>query len=142
MLKSNMRAAGFPAALILYKHIGSSLLHKLNQFGWNRVGDETMEAILITGGIMLCSLLCVFASLRNRGEVLENTVPMLLCQFYIMVASLLYLAVLADGVMTRTLGMVALVLGAAPIVLKKSSFQGARYCIALGATLIACAMML
>jgi hypothetical protein len=67
---------------------------------------------------------------------------MLLCQFYIMVASLLYLAVLADGVMTRTLGMVALVLGAAPVVLKKSSFQGARYCIALGATLIACAMML
>ena len=59
-----------------------------------------------------------------------------------MVASLLYLAVLADGVMTRTVGMVALVLGAAPIVLKKSSFQGARYCIALGATLNACAMML
>ena len=100
-----------------------------------------MEAILITGGIVMSSLLCVFASLRNGGEVLENTIPMLLCQFYIMVASLLDLAVLADGVMTRTLGMVILVLGAAPAVLKKSSFQGARYCIALGATLTACAMM-
>ncbi|MBQ2777147.1 MAG: hypothetical protein IJF50_06560 [Peptococcaceae bacterium] len=100
-----------------------------------------METILIAGGIVLCSLLCVFASLRNGGEILNNMIPMLLCQFYIMVAALLYLTVLADGFLPRTLGMIIFVLGAAPAALKKASFQGARYCIALGATLLACAMM-
>ncbi len=97
--------------------------------------------MLITGGVVLCSLLCVFAALRNGGDVLQNMIPMLLCQFYLMVAALLYLTFMADGFFARTLGFVIFVLGAAPAALKKTSFQGARYCIALGATLAACAML-
>ena len=100
-----------------------------------------METVLITGGVVLCSLLCVFASLRNGGEILNDIVPLLLCQFYIMVAALFYLAVLADGFLPRTLGMIIFALGAAPLILRKNSFQGARYCIALGATLTACALL-
>lgn len=100
-----------------------------------------METIMITLGIMLFSLVCVFAALRNGGDVMNNLPFMLLCQAYIMVTALFYLTMLADNVIMNTLGMVTFVLGAAPIVLKKTSFQGARYCIALGATLIACMML-
>ncbi len=103
------------------------------------VDESTM--LLIAGGVMLCSLLCVFASLRNGGKMIQKPIPMLLCQFYLMMTALLQLTFLADGFITRVLGLLIFALGAVPAALKKNSFQGARYCIAFGAVLTAFAML-
>lgn len=108
-------------------------------FGVTTMGDSL--SLLLVFGVVLCSLLCVFAALRNGGEVLQGMLPMLLCQFYLMVTAMLYLTAAADGFLSQVIGFMVFALGAAPSALKKKSFQGARYCIALGATLIACAML-
>lgn len=108
-------------------------------FGVTAMGDSL--SLLLIFGVVLCSLLCVFAALRNSGEVLQGMLPMLLCQFYLMVTAMIYLAAVADGFLPQVLGFVIFALGAAPSAMKKKSFQGARYCIALGATLAACAML-
>lgn len=110
-------------------------------FGAEAVMVSNQMLFVMVFGVVLCSLLCVFASLRNGGEVLQNTVPMLLCQFYLMVTALLYLTTAADGFLLQVTGFIIFTLGVAPAAMKKKSFQGARYCIALGATLAACAML-
>lgn len=98
--------------------------------------------LLLTLGVMLCSLLCVFAALRNNGEILQKTALMLACQAYIMLTALMHLGTAPETIISQVMGFVTLALGIAPIIFKKSSFRGARYCIALGAMLAACTILL
>ena len=98
--------------------------------------------MLLMFGVMLCSLLCVFAALRNGGEVLESTPMMLLCQAFLLMAGMIQLAIGGSGFFSRVLAMVVFALGVAPIVIKKKSFQGARYCVAGGALLAALMLLL
>ena len=99
-------------------------------------------ALVLTFGIMFCSILCAFAALRNQGEVLEKTVLLLACQAYIILTALLHLATSPATIPSQVMGMVTVALGVAPIILKKNTFQGARYCVALGALLAAVTMLL
>ena len=98
--------------------------------------------LLLTFGIMFCSILCVFAALRNNGAVLENMVMMLLCQAFILLAAMMHLGTGPVTIVSRVMGMVTLAMGIAPTVIRKTSFQGARYCVAFGALMAAITMLL
>ena len=63
-------------------------------------------ALVLTFGIMFCSILCVFAALRNHGEVLEKTAFLLACQAYIILTALLHLGTGPDSMPSQVMGMV------------------------------------
>ena len=50
-----------------------------------------MLGLAMVLGIVLCSLLCVMAALRNGGVYLERQSILLLCQVYLVLAALLQL---------------------------------------------------
>lgn len=93
-------------------------------------------------GIVLCSLLCVMAALRNGGVYLERQSILLLCQVYLVLAALLQLYGAGSRIVGQVAGFLVLALGIAPIFFRKNNFRAARYCIALGATIAACAELL
>lgn len=105
-------------------------------------GASEKLLLLLVFGIILCSLLCIFAALRNGGEILQNTSLMLLCQAFLLLAAMIQLGITENTLFSRVVAMIVFALGVAPIVLKKKSFQGARYCIAGGAFLAACMLFL
>ena len=111
-------------------------------FGAEAVIVSNQMLFVMVFGVVLCSLLCVVAALRNNGEVLQKTSLMLACQAYIMLTALMHLGTAPEIIISQVLGFVTLALGIAPIIFKKSSFRGARYCIALGALLAACTILL
>lgn len=98
--------------------------------------------LLLLVGILLCSLLCVVAAFRNRGEVLQQPVVMILCQFYLILAAFLQLFSAGSVIISQVAGFLVLALGIASIFFRKNNFDAARYCIAIGAALAACALLL
>lgn len=98
--------------------------------------------LLLLVGVLLCSLLCVAAVFRNRGEILEKPVALFLCQIYLVLAALLQVASAGSNIISQVAGFLVLALGIASIFFRKSNFDAARYCIAFGAALAACALFL
>ena len=99
------------------------------------VGEQTAMLPILAIGIMFCSLICVVGALRNEGKMFEKIYVMLFCQFYILSIAMIQLTTAMGSVVQQVIGFVLLALGVAPIVVKKASFQAARYCIVLGGLL-------
>lgn len=104
--------------------------------------EHPMLGLAMVLGIVLCSLLCVMAALRNGGVYLERQSVLLLCQVYLVLAALLQLYGAGNSIVGQVAGFLVLALGIAPIFFRKNNFRAARYCIALGATIAACAELL
>lgn len=102
--------------------------------------DEAL-VFLITAGIVLWSLMCVMAALRNGGKSLEKPLLILSCQFFLVMAGLFQVAI-AETMFSRLLGVVVFAIAIFSIFLRRENFQHARYCIAFGAVLAACAVLL
>ena len=98
--------------------------------------------ILLALGVMMCSIVCVMLALLKNGSALEKTVYLVFCQLYILSVALIQINNAAGSIVGQVVGFMLLVLGIAPMILKKTSFQAARYCIALGALLAAMAMFI
>ena len=103
--------------------------------------QDEAAVFFIMMGIVLWSLLCVMAALRNNGKALEKQLLMLACQFFLVVAALFQCAV-AETVIAQVMGFVIFGLAIASIFFRREIFQGSRYCIALGAVLAAVSMLL
>lgn len=95
---------------------------------------------LLAVGIMLCSVVCVMLALLKNGAALEKNIYLVFCQLYILSIALVQMNNAGRSVVAQVLGFVLFALGVAPMLLKKNSFQGARYCVAFGALLAALVM--
>ncbi len=102
--------------------------------------DEAL-VFIITLGIVLWSLLCVMAALRNGGKSLEKPLLILSCQFFLVMAGLFQVAI-AETMISRLMGIVVFAISIFSIILRRENFQHARYCIAIGAALAACSILL
>lgn len=102
--------------------------------------DEAL-VFLITLGIVLWSLLCVLAALRNGGKALEKSLMMFACQFFLVMAAFFQFAV-AENMISRMMGIVVFAIAVFSIFLRRENFQASRYCIAIGAVLATCAVLL
>lgn len=102
--------------------------------------DEAL-IFLITLGIVLWSLLCVMAALRNGGKSLEKPLMILACQFFLVMAALFQVAI-AESMISRLMGVVVFTAAIISIFLRRDNFQLSRYCIAIGAVLATCAVLL
>ena len=105
-------------------------------------GEQAAMLPIVAIGIMICSLLCILGALRENGKMFENTYIMLFCQFYLLSIAMIQLTNATGSVVHQVIGFVLLALGVVPIVLKKASFQGARYCLALGGVVTALVMFI
>lgn len=102
--------------------------------------DEAL-VFIITLGIVLWSLLCVMAALRDGGKSLEKPLLLLACQFFLVMAAFFQIAV-AENILSRLLGVAVFAIAVISIFLRRENFQDARYCIAGGAVLAVCAVLL
>lgn len=98
--------------------------------------------IVLLLGVVLCSLLCVAAALLHEGETLQRSSVMLISQIYLVLTALLQLSVAGDSVVAQVAGFLVFALGIAPVFFRKNNFRAARYCIAVGAVVAACAILL
>lgn len=98
--------------------------------------------LLLLVGVLLCSLLCVVAAFRNQGEILQKPAALFLCQIYLVLAALLQVASAGSDIISQVAGFLVLALGIASIFFRRNSFDASRYCIAFGAALAACALLL
>lgn len=98
--------------------------------------------ILMIVGIVLCSLLFVIAALLHGGEVMERRGAMLSGQTYLVLTAMMQLSLAEDRLLAQVAGFLVFALGIASIILRKNNFRAARYCIALGATVAACGVLL
>ena len=99
-------------------------------------------AIVMLLGVMLCSLLCVMAALLHGGETLQRSSVMLISQVYLVLTALLQLSVAGDRIVAQVAGVLVFALGVAPGFFRKNNFRAARYCIAVGSVVAACAILL
>jgi len=102
--------------------------------------DEAF-VFLVTLGIVLWSLLCVMAALRNGGKSLEKTLLMFACQFFLVMASFFQIAI-AETIISRLMGVAVFAAAIISIFMRRDNFQLSRYCIAVGAVLATCAVLL
>ena len=92
-------------------------------------------------GIVLWSLLCAMAAMRNGGKILEKFAMMLVCQFYLVMVGLFIIA--ATGtILSRMIGMAIFALAIVSTIIRRENFLYARYCILIGALLATCTLML
>ena len=96
--------------------------------------DEAF-VFLVTLGIVLWSLLCVMAALRNGGKSLEKALLMFACQFFLVMASFFQIAI-AETIISRLMGVAIFAAAIISIFMRRDNFQLARYCIAAGAVLL------
>jgi len=98
--------------------------------------------MLLLVGILLCSLLCLAVAFYNGGELLERQWVLLLCELYLVLAALVQLKSAGAAMIPQIMGFLVLALGILPVFFRKTNFDMARYSVALGATLAACALLL
>ena len=99
-------------------------------------------AIVMLLGVMLCSLLCVMAALLHGGETLQRSSVMLISQVYLVLTALLQLFVAGVRFVPHVAVFLVFALGVAPVFFHKNNLHSARYCIAVGSVVAACAILL
>lgn len=109
-------------------------------------GMETMlqdESVLfwIKTGIVLWSLLCVMAAMRNNGDALNNIVMLLACQFFLAIVGLFILTI-AQTVLFRMIGMAICAIAIIATIMRRDNFRNTRYCIVAGALLATGSLLL
>lgn len=104
--------------------------------------EAPFMGIVLLLGVVLCSLLCVAAALLHGGETLQRSSVMLISQIYLVLTALLQLSVAEDSIVAQVAGFLVFALGVAPVFFRKNNFRAARYCIAVGAVMAACAILL
>ena len=110
------------------------------------VGMEAMlqdESVVfwIKIGIVLWSLLCVMAAMRNDGKVLKNLAMMLACQFFLVMVGLFIITV-TETILFRMIGMAIFAIAIISTIMRRENFQNARYCIVIGALLATFTLLL
>lgn len=106
------------------------------------VVNGTWLGVVLLLGVLLCSLLCVAAGFYHGGEVLYRPVIMTVCQIYLVLVALLQVSGAGGAIISQVAGFVTAGFGVAPAFFRKNNFNAARYCIAVGGAVAACAILL
>ncbi len=109
-------------------------------------GIETMlqdESVvfLVKTGIVLWSLLCVAAAMRNDGNILNNIIVISACQFFLVMVGL-FIITIAQTVLIRIIGMAIGITAILSAIMRRDNFQKTRYCIVTGALLATFSLLL
>ncbi len=105
------------------------------------LAEHPILLILLLVVIVVYSLLCVEAALLWEGEMLKHSGMMLTCQLYLVMTAFLQLSI-TGTVASQVVGFLMFALGIASLFFRKNNFRAARYCIAAGATVAACGVLL